>query len=165
MRKQMEVVFQAMDEASARMILNWRYEPPYDYYNSSNIDEEVQNYLKSGNAYYSVFDAGHQLIGYCCFGKEGQVPGGDYQAHALDIGLGLRPDLTGKGHGREFMAVILDFASQIYALQAFRVTVAAFNARAIRLYENIGFRRVMEFASQYDGKAFILMMREASVSH
>ncbi len=34
----MDFVFQSMDEVSARMILNWRYEPPYDYYNPDPYD-------------------------------------------------------------------------------------------------------------------------------
>lgn len=28
-------------------------------------------------------------MGYCCFGTDARVPGGDYSADALDIGLGM----------------------------------------------------------------------------
>ena len=82
------------------------------------------------------------------------MPGGDYQANALDIGLGLRPDLTGRGCGREFVRAILEFGSRIYVPQAFRMTVAAWNTRAIRLYTNLGFRRIQEFSRETDGEPF-----------
>jgi hypothetical protein len=36
-------------------------------------------------------------IGFCCFGPDAQLRGGDYHEPALDVGLGLRPDLVGKG--------------------------------------------------------------------
>lgn len=39
--------FRKMDEASARKIADWRYEPPYDIYNcdSNEVDEHIQEFL------------------------------------------------------------------------------------------------------------------------
>jgi ribosomal-protein-alanine N-acetyltransferase len=101
-----------MDEASAREILTWRYEPPYDIYNADPDEAEsfIQALLDPGNAYHTFTDEHGNLVGYCCFGADARVPGGDYGADALDIGLGMRPDLTDQGRGFAFFAAIVDFA-------------------------------------------------------
>ncbi|MDQ2672203.1 MAG: GNAT family N-acetyltransferase, partial [Actinomycetota bacterium] len=73
-----------------------------------------------------------------CFGEDAQVASGKrfglYEAEpALDVGLGMRPDLTGRGLGEEFVYAGLRFARETYSPPAFRLTVAAFNRRAIRV--------------------------------
>ena len=52
---------------------------------------------------------------HCSFGIDAQVPGGDYSAQALDVGLGLRPDHTGQGLGVTFLGAILAFAQERYS--------------------------------------------------
>lgn len=152
-----------MDEASARETLTWRYEPPHDFYNPdpAKADESVQAFLDPRNAYHAITDDDGDLVGYCCFGLDARVPGGDYSADALDVGLKMRPDLTGQGRGLGFVTAILDFARQIFAPRAFRVTVAAFNRRATRVYEKAGFERVQVFGREKDGLEFAIMQSES----
>jgi ribosomal-protein-alanine N-acetyltransferase len=153
--------FRPMDEASARQILTWRYEPPYDIYNAKPDEAEtfVQALLDPANAYHAIIDERGELAGYCCFGPDARVPGGDYSADALDVGLGMRPDLTGQGRGRDFFASIVDFARRKSGPQALRVTVAAFNQRAIRVYEKAGFEREQAFQRSGDGMEFVILTR------
>jgi len=155
------VHFHPMDKVNAQVIIDWRYEAPYDFYNvdPTLAEQGVQEYIIPENAYYSIHDASDELIGYCCFGQDARVPGGDYQDDALDVGLGLRPDLTGNGYGQEFVQAILNFGLQQYAPQAFRMTVAAFNVRAIRVYEKLGFTVITKFTKHLDGAPFILMIK------
>jgi RimJ/RimL family protein N-acetyltransferase len=159
--------FRQMTEKNARAIIAWRYEAPYDVYNIAAPGADViQEYLLPENAYYSIHDTGDNLVGYCCFGQDARVPGGVYQDNALDVGLGLRPDLTGNSNGSEFVRAILDFGLKQYAPQAFRLTVAAFNERAIRVYQKLGFTPVAEFTRSRDGEPFIVMLgREKRTSH
>src|SRR5579884_792904 len=97
-----------MTEATAREMLSWRYEAPYDFYNSDpeSVEEDVAEALEGSQ--YSVRDARGELVGFLAFGECAQVPGG-HRAGAytgedvVDIGLGMRPDLTGKGLGLPFM--------------------------------------------------------------
>jgi len=151
-----------MDEANARAILTWRHESPYDTYNA-NVEEAgafVEAYLDPRYAYHAITDTSEELVGYCCFGLDARVPGGDYTADALDIGLGMRPDLTGQGRGLHFFNAILDFARNTFAPQAFRLTVAAFNRRALKVYERAGFGTTQTFQREGDGQTFLVLTRK-----
>jgi ribosomal-protein-alanine N-acetyltransferase len=152
-----------MDEASARAILSWRYAAPYDVYNlaSGDVESSVRYLMDPGNAYYSIADTHGDLVAYCCFGREGQVPGGDYGRPALDIGLGLRPDLTGQGRGLAYVNGVLNFASHTFEPDGYRVTVAAFNRRALRVWQKAGFQIVEKFDRESDQRLFVMLIREA----
>lgn len=132
--------FSPMTEEHARTISTWRYGGPYAVYDLSR--DSIQSLLHPRYDYYAVTDESGQVVGYCCFGADAQVPGGRYgDQKALDVGLGLRPDLTGKGLGSQFLTTILDFAQERYHPAQFRLTVATFNRRAIRVYEQAGCQR------------------------
>jgi len=154
-----------MDETSALAIHAWRYEPPYDAYNADpgGADAFVEAFLDPRYAYHTVTDARGDLVGYCCFGLDARVPGGDYSADALDVGLGMRPDLTGQGCGSCFLTAVLGFARQAFAPLAFRLTLAVFNQRALKVYERAGFRVVQTFRRSTDGAAFSVLAREEQV--
>lgn len=159
----MTFTFHPMDETSARSILTWRYQEPYTLYNAApdEIDVAMQAFLDPLNAYHTITDEQGSLVAYCCFGPDAQVPGCDYGTDALDIGMGLRPNLTGQGQGITYARAVLDFARSAFAPAAFRVTVAEFNARALRVWEKARFRPVQTFQRDRDSKAFVVLVREA----
>jgi RimJ/RimL family protein N-acetyltransferase len=70
----------------------------------------------------------------------------------------VRPSLCGRGQGRRFVAAVLDFARQQFSPPALRSTVAAFNARALRVWESAGFVRVQTFPSAADGIPFVVLL-------
>ncbi|MBA3945536.1 MAG: GNAT family N-acetyltransferase [Herpetosiphonaceae bacterium] len=150
MKTTLPLNFAPMDEATSRSMLKWHYPPPYEQYSATSTDAEaVLSYLMNlANRFYAIRDANTQLVGFCSFGANAQVPGGDYTDRAtLDIGLGLQPELTGKGLGLMVVQATLAFAQQQWAPPHFRMTVAAFNTRAIRVYERAGFRTTYRFLS------------------
>ncbi len=152
--------FHLINESNARAILSWRYEPPYDLYNDS--DQEVnllQHILHPQNTFYSILDKNNELVAYCSFGQDGQVSGGDYRNQALDIGMGIRPDLTGRGKGSEYANAVLEFAKSLFQPKAFRVTIAAFNKRAIRVWQKLGFEHQQSFERETDGMQFIVLLQ------
>jgi ribosomal-protein-alanine N-acetyltransferase len=159
----LDLHFQPMEQASAHTITRWRYDPPYDLYNldSGNVDETVQALLDPHNHYFQIAGGQGKLVAYCCFGPDAQVSGGDYGASALDIGLGIRPDLVGGGQGIHYVQAVLDFARPTFAPLVLRVTVAEFNRRALRVWEKAGFRAVQTFHRSLDGKAFVILTLEA----
>ena len=157
----MTLIIQLLDEANAREIAGWHYEEPYDFYNLSpdEVEQNIRYFLNSQSKFYGIFEE-QEFVGYCSFGKDGQVPGGDYNLRGLDIGMGIRPDLTGQGWGSRSVAAVLDFARQT-SEPLLRVTVAAFNQRAIRVWCKAGFRPVQTFEHQRKGVPFVILVREA----
>jgi ribosomal-protein-alanine N-acetyltransferase len=139
-----------LTEDHARQILDWRYPAPYDFYNppipahdaadQALQDRYVEEFLNPDNGFHAVLDGDQQLAGFCSYGHDGQVPGGDYAAPALDIGLGMRPELTGQGRGRAFFEAIVAYGADHYRAARLRLTVADFNHRAMALYGRFGFR-------------------------
>jgi ribosomal-protein-alanine N-acetyltransferase len=150
----------------ARAISRWRYGEPYSVYDGDPTS--LDSLLEPRFLYHSVFDERGELAGYFCFGEDARVAAGRrlgvYEREpALDVGLGMRPDLTGRGLGEEFVRAGLHFAKETYSPPAFRLTVAAFNRRAIRVYEIVGFETVETFGatSREGGREWLLMRREA----
>jgi [ribosomal protein S18]-alanine N-acetyltransferase len=157
-----EVLIAPMTAEYAADILSWRYLAPYDYYNVVGGDPDY--YLDPANGVYAVLSGG-ELIGFRSFGPDGRVPGGAYDDSALDTGGGLRPALTGRGLGRSVIAAGLEFGRQRFAPEAFRVTVASFNTRALRVVTSLGFQRVSSFAATTDGRRFEIMIRRCETPY
>ncbi|WP_085524201.1 GNAT family N-acetyltransferase [Tuberibacillus sp. Marseille-P3662] len=159
----MNIQIQSMDKRSAVRISQWHYEDPYSLYNVG--EDAVDEFLE--NDYYAVFDLQEGLIGFFCLGRVAQVPGG-YECHAyenrmdvIDIGLGMRPDMTGQGFGCEFIHHCLIQAKDMYPqVKVFRLTVATFNLRAIKVYERLGFQAGMHFVNPI-GLEFMTMLKKA----
>jgi [ribosomal protein S18]-alanine N-acetyltransferase len=150
----------------ARAISRWRYAGRYSVYNGE--PSSVDSLLEPRFLYHSVYDERGELSGYFCFGEDARVSAGRrlgiYEREsALDVGLGMRPDLTGRGLGEEFVHAGLRFAKGAYSPPAFRLTVATFNQRAISVYERAGFERVETFGAptREGGREWLLMRREA----
>ncbi len=154
--------FVPMAETYARQILTWHYAPPYDFYNPdpTTIEADVFGvFLNPAYRYYAVLDHHGNLIAHRCFGKDAQVPGGDYRADALDMGGGLRPTLTGRGLGPYVIRAAMEFARTTFAPNAFRTTVAAWNTRALRACANVGYQPVHTFQSP-SNITFVILMRD-----
>jgi ribosomal-protein-alanine N-acetyltransferase len=116
--------------ASARFIkemTQWQYAPPYELYSG---DDKPPN---NPERFLDVRDEDGETIGFYYF-----EPRGD----AVFFGLGLRPDLTGRGIGSEFVKRGLRFARRRFGRARIVLDVAAFNKRAITVYERSGFRVV-----------------------
>ena len=158
-----DFIFQPIDEASARTVLTWRYPPPYDYYNPNpqNIETDIHYLLDPQFPYFTLTTPEDDLVAICTYGLDAQVPGGDYSAEALDIGLGVRPNLTGQGQGILYVRAVIQFAIQTYRPERLRVTIAAFNQRAQRVWGKAGFEFESEFKRQKDDQPFMILIREA----
>ncbi len=137
-------------------VCTWRYPAPYDCYDMTEADPDWLWDKESG---FHALLSGDELLGFRSFGPDGQVPGWPYDDQALDTGGGLRPRLVGRGLGAGAISAGLAFGRAQFAPQAFRVTVASFNARALRTVESLGFQRIGRFDAATDGRSFEVLVR------
>ncbi len=145
-----------MTPSHAADVVTWRYAAPYDCYDMTATDPAFL--VNPASGYFALTD-GPALIGFRSFGQDGQVPGGSYDDSALDTGGGLRPELTGKGLGRDAVRTGLEFGRQQFAPAAFRMTIATFNLRAKRVVQALGFRNAGSFLATADGRGYEMLIR------
>lgn len=131
----MEIRIKAAAAETHELLASWRYPPPYDFY-----DGDVDPVLNP-ERFYGAYDSDDDLIGFYYF--ESNPPD-------LDYGLGLRPDLTGRGLGLDFFRAGLAFARERYSPRRIFLHVAAFNERALRVYERAGFRVVSSHVRTFE---------------
>ncbi len=163
----MELLVKSVTKSDIQEFVLWRYEEPYDVYNviddpgdSQKIQEQAGYFMDPAINCHVIKNTDGELLGFVTFGKDGQVPGGDYSADALDIGMGIRPDLTGKGLGHTFITAAINFAIKTYQPAMLRTTVADFNKRAQRLCLRAGFVIVDEFvATTWTKKPFYILTK------
>ena len=155
--------FHPIREDDAWKINGWCYPPPYDFYNGSG-DRAALTELLSPDSPHFAAELDGALAGFLAAGAAARVPGGEEvgayaDAEALDIGLGLRPELTGQGYGLPFVRTALAYAGERFGPPTFRLSVVAWNQRAITVYERVGFMRGVVFGSTVDGQPFLCMTR------
>ena len=144
-----------MDEAQARAYLSWEYPEPYAFYTvpPAHREEELRTILdRSDGEYYAALDEAGEMVGIFAY----EFPDG-----MMELGLGLRPDLTGQGLGEAFVRQCLAFGLETYRHQGPVVLlVADFNRRAIRLYEKLGFQTASEVTRSSFGEevTFLFMV-------
>lgn len=121
-----------MDQAEAEAVADWSYEPPYDFYDFRKDPEDLAELFNAdvrAGDYHSVYRDG-DLVGFFSFKVRDDV---------VELGLGLRPDLTGAGLGAEFVRAGIDHAVRAFRPRELMLDVATFNDRARKVYERAGF--------------------------
>jgi ribosomal-protein-alanine N-acetyltransferase len=145
-----------MTAADAHAIATWRYPGEYSFYDADADPDDLAELLDPaewGRRYFAADElVDHTLAGCLTVKLTGPV---------AEIGLGLRPDLTGHGLGESFLRACLNFASAELGAQSYTLAVAAFNRRAITVYQRAGFQEVDRFEHHTNGglHAFIRMAR------
>ncbi|KAA1420041.1 GNAT family N-acetyltransferase [Mumia zhuanghuii] len=139
-------------------IVTWSYPEPNGCYDLTGMDPRHFTDLSRG--FWALVEDG-RLIGYRCYGRQARVPGFDYDDEALDIGGGLRPELTGQGLGQDAISTGLEFARAQFTPTRFRVTVAEFNVRALKVVDALGFVAIDKFESPADLTTYAVLVRDA----
>lgn len=148
-----------MNEKYAREISNWKYTGQYNLYSFSNNEETIEE-LMNGTYYVYLTMNKSEIIGYFCIGESARIPTLEeyiYDEEYLDIGLGMRPDLCGKGLGYNFLLSGLEFLGEKYNKKKFRITVLSKNIRAIKLYIKIGFEEINTVRHRKTIDKFLIM--------
>ena len=121
----MKLTIESASPADLAEIASWVYGPPYAFY-----DRDNDGHVESPERFYAARDESGGVAGFYYF---------EEQPNALEYGLGLRPDLTGRGLGLEFFNAGLAFARDRFKPSRIKLSVAAFNDRARIVYERAGF--------------------------
>jgi ribosomal-protein-alanine N-acetyltransferase len=126
---------EAWSDEHAREVISWHYEPPYDFYDAASDPGDAAEMVDPAFAehYRAVLDDDGRVAGFWYFRPHDDE---------VEVGLGLRPDLTGSGRGAAFSRAAVEYAREQWSPQRLRLFVAAWNARAIRVYEGLGFTEV-----------------------
>ncbi|MHB8757761.1 MAG: GNAT family N-acetyltransferase [Bacillota bacterium] len=146
-----------MTDADARQVVEWRYDGLYSFYDMDQDPDDRREILDArsrGKAYFTVIDTAGTVVGFFSFRMAGA---------SIDVSLGLRPDLTGRGNGLAFVLAGTAFAEGRFGRGCLlRLRVAAFNERAIKVYERAGFRVRSRFMQATNGgfQAFVEMTRD-----
>jgi ribosomal-protein-alanine N-acetyltransferase len=148
-----------MTQADAEAVASWHYPEPYAFYDWTSDPDDLAELLdpisRGRGGYHAVDGDAGELIGFlACTASAGVV----------QLGLGLRPECTGLGLGGPFLSAALDWAREQFAPTEFCLSVAAFNRRAITVYERAGFRTVRTFRHRTNGAEwdFVELCRSAS---
>jgi ribosomal-protein-alanine N-acetyltransferase len=149
-------VIRPMTADDAHAIAAWRYADPYSFYDWHRDPDDLAELLDPsewGRRYFSADDAHGELAGFFVMIKPADG--------VAEIGLGLRPALTGRGLGAAFLHTGLRFAAARFGARSFALAVAAFNQRAITVYERAGFREVSRYEHATNGAVheFVWMTR------
>lgn len=136
----------------------WHYEGDYAFYDMEADKDDLAEFLDAEQRGQSVFAITFdgELVGFVSVEQS--------DAETVDIGLGMRPDLTGNGCGRAFITLILGFVKTTYLPRRVTLAVAAFNVRAIRVYEACNFKQIGSFQQSTNGSVydFVRMERQES---
>ncbi|SHJ82454.1 Ribosomal protein S18 acetylase RimI [Clostridium cavendishii DSM 21758] len=160
----MKMNIEPMNYDGAKQISKWIYKEPYSIYSMDGSENCISELLNG--TYFLVSDEENNIIGYYCFGESAQVPVenkfGVYNCKdIIDIGLGIKPNLCGQGIGLEFLSNGLNFANNKLSVKRIRLTVAAFNQRAIKVYKSAGFEKINSFVriSETEEVEFWVMLK------
>jgi ribosomal-protein-alanine N-acetyltransferase len=155
--------FTPITAKEAREVLKWRYPGLPTLYNPDpdELEDDIEVLLTPAYNYYAAHSVEGLLVGFCCYGADAQVPGGDYNLrNAVDVGLGMNPALVGRGLSHAFLAAILDWGRQCFEPDYFRATVAGINLRSQGMFSRAGFYIIQRFRPPDNGThEFLVMVR------
>ncbi|MEJ8767692.1 GNAT family protein [Oceanobacillus sp. HCA-5259] len=147
--------FEIMTQDQAKDIAyNWHYDGEYSFYDMEADKEDLEEFVNPetrGNSVYAVTN-NSELIGFFSVNK--------VDDKISDIGFGMRPDLTGRGNGLEFIKEGMKFVKNEYKPEKITLSVATFNQRAIKVYRNFGFKDVKTFRQATNGGIFEFLRME-----
>lgn len=126
-----------LTEHDAEQLCKWVYPVPYDLYDWADWEDMVRNHSDLADdtvrqeQYRALYHYQYGLCGFVQFFRMENV---------IRLGVGLRPDCCGCGYGKLLMKLAIEEASRMAIHSEIDLEVHAWNARALRVYEQAGFQ-------------------------
>ena len=151
--------FEKMQKKYAKEILKWHYDGKYSFYDMEFDKEDLEDFLEiiendNWDNYYVAVDEEENLIGMFTY---------NFNMDVMEIGLGLKPSLTGKGIGEHYVKAGIEYGLLELGFKGkqIKLSVANFNTRAIKVYKKIGFKEVCRYIQTINDEKyeFITMIK------
>lgn len=100
----MNYEFRKVTDKDVEDFLTWKYDGVYSFFDNDFSQGKI-NYIKSflkDNDVFSVYNDENELIGNCAI----------YSNEKVTFSVQMRPSLTSKGLGKEFVGSFLNFAKE-----------------------------------------------------
>lgn len=146
-----------LTEKKAKEICTWRYEGEYAVYNFPKWEECVR-------LGFDIADQEKRKKEYFAVDKEGEFFGFfrvTKKEDFIELGVGIKPELCGNHNGYNMMHLVVAKARQMYLESPIQLIVRSFNKRAIKCYENVGFRVVKKYqesAHMIPGEMYLMIL-------
>jgi ribosomal-protein-alanine N-acetyltransferase len=135
LKHKVKYIFAPMNGEYANDVANWHYDGVYSFYDMAADPDDLKILMDTKNwrdTIKAVLNEDDELVGWAAFYIENDE---------FWLSLGLRPDLTGRGLGCEFVSECVSYAMLHckFAKHTIKLAVALFNQRAIKVYQRTGF--------------------------
>jgi [ribosomal protein S18]-alanine N-acetyltransferase len=150
--------FKKMTQKEAEDIAyGWHYDGDYVFYDMESDEEDLAEFLDPASRGETVFTVLKEdsVTGFFSVSKP--------EEGICDIGLGMRPELTGNGMGSDFLKAGLSFVINEFKPDKITLSVATFNQRAIRVYKKNGFTAIGTFMQDTNGGTYEFLRMEYHV--
>ena len=141
-----------LSQTNTLIIANhWHYQEQYAFYDLQADPEDYAEMIspeQRGENYFQVIDAQGRLSGFFVIEKL------DKLGTTVAIGLGMAPERTGKGMGREFVGIIIEDVQRRLSPTKIVLDVAKFNQRAQKVYAALGFQQTRAYQQATNGGYF-----------
>ncbi|WP_342422113.1 GNAT family N-acetyltransferase [Paenibacillus sp. FSL E2-0178] len=148
----MAVVIRPLTQLQADDIAyHWHYAGKYSFYDMDSDEEDLIEFLDPagrGDHTYAV-SQDDELIGFFTILQ--------IEGNTSEIGLGMRPDLTGRGAGQAFLKSVLHYVTVNFNPEQITLAVATFNTRAIKVYLKAGFTAANTYNQNTNGSTYEFM--------
>ncbi len=132
----------AVEEKDLEQLRQWRNHPEMMPYHFSHLPVSQIGQRRwyesctsdTKNVVLIVEDKEHTPIGYTLLKDI------DHKNRSVEIGIHLDPAFQGRGYGKDAFLTLMRYCFQELNIHRICLQVFAFNEKAIRLYERLGFR-------------------------
>lgn len=129
------ITYHIMTELEKEIISSWQYDGEYEIYNMPSYQEQKEKGVGFGdplsaNNFYTYYDE-NTLVGFTNILEEPKE---------VFMGIGIAPDICGNGYGQKILTIACNISKTLYSDKPIYLEVRTWNQRAIKCYENVGFR-------------------------